>query len=129
MLQKSPWRSCRIKIRNNRIGANGFLNQCCALMPDLESILHARTDKIVLQHNPIADIAPSLTMTEAVEARLHSGKESNWVPTKAGGRFEVLFRFYGPEKPLFDSSSPVCSIHLLDVAELPGLVCLGLKKA
>ncbi len=32
------------------------------------------------------------------------GKESNWVPTKAGGRFEVLFRFYGPEKPLFDKT-------------------------
>jgi hypothetical protein len=32
------------------------------------------------------------------------GKESNWVPTNAGGRFEVFFRFYGPEKPLFDKS-------------------------
>jgi hypothetical protein len=26
MLQKSPWRSWRIKIRNNRIGTNGLLN-------------------------------------------------------------------------------------------------------
>jgi hypothetical protein len=32
------------------------------------------------------------------------GKESNWVPTNASGRFEVLFRFYGPEKPLFDKA-------------------------
>jgi len=32
------------------------------------------------------------------------GKESNWVPTKAGDGFEVLFRFYGPEKPLFDKT-------------------------
>lgn len=32
------------------------------------------------------------------------GKEANWVPTKAGGRFEVLFRFYGPEKALFDKA-------------------------
>lgn len=32
-----------------------------------------------------------------------AGKESNWVPT--GGRdFEVLFRFYGPEKALFDKT-------------------------
>jgi len=31
-------------------------------------------------------------------------KESNWVPTKAGGRFEVMFRFYGPEKPLFEKT-------------------------
>jgi hypothetical protein len=26
-----------------------------------------------------------------------AGKESNWVPTSASGKFEVLFRFYGPE--------------------------------
>lgn len=32
------------------------------------------------------------------------GKESNWIPTKPGGRFEVLFRFYGPEKALFDKT-------------------------
>jgi hypothetical protein len=30
------------------------------------------------------------------------GKEFNWVPTSPGGKFEVLFRFYGPTKPLFD---------------------------
>ena len=27
-----------------------------------------------------------------------------WVPTSADSRFEVLFRFYGPEKPLFDKT-------------------------
>jgi hypothetical protein len=32
------------------------------------------------------------------------GKETNWVPTSAGGQFEVLFRFYGPTKPLFDKT-------------------------
>src|SRR5438874_10237574 len=51
VLQKSPRRSCRIKIRNNRIGANGFLNQRCALTPDLESILRTQTGKILLQQN------------------------------------------------------------------------------
>ncbi len=30
------------------------------------------------------------------------GKEANWVPTDPDGRFEVLFRLYGPEKPFFD---------------------------
>ncbi len=30
--------------------------------------------------------------------------ESNWIPTKAGGRFEGLFRFYGPTPPLFDKT-------------------------
>jgi hypothetical protein len=33
-----------------------------------------------------------------------AGKEANWVPTKSGSEFEVLFRFYGPEKPLFDKT-------------------------
>jgi hypothetical protein len=33
-----------------------------------------------------------------------AGKESNWVPTSASGGFEVLFRFYGPEKPLFEKT-------------------------
>jgi hypothetical protein len=33
-----------------------------------------------------------------------AGKESNWVPTNASGKFEVLFRLYGPEKPFFDKA-------------------------
>jgi hypothetical protein len=33
-----------------------------------------------------------------------AGKEANWVPTTADGKFEVLFRFYGPEKPLFEKT-------------------------
>lgn len=33
-----------------------------------------------------------------------AGKESNWIPTDTNGRFEVLFRFYGPQKPLFDKT-------------------------
>ena len=32
------------------------------------------------------------------------GKEANWIPTKAEGRFEALFRFYAPEQPLFDKT-------------------------
>jgi len=32
------------------------------------------------------------------------GKEANWIPTKAGGGFFLIFRFYGPEKPLFDKT-------------------------
>lgn len=36
--------------------------------------------------------------------RAPTGKEANWIPTKKGGRFEALFRFYGPEKALFDKT-------------------------
>lgn len=32
------------------------------------------------------------------------GKESNWVPTDPNGRFELLARFYGPQKAVFDKS-------------------------
>ena len=32
------------------------------------------------------------------------GKKSNWIPTDPQGRFEALFRFYGPEKPLFEKT-------------------------
>jgi hypothetical protein len=31
--------------------------------------------------------------------------ESNWVPTSAGGQFEVLFRLYGPDKSFFDRTT------------------------
>ncbi|HEY5752606.1 MAG TPA: DUF1214 domain-containing protein [Chthoniobacterales bacterium] len=33
-----------------------------------------------------------------------AGKQSNWVPTSASGKFEVLFRLYGPEKPFFEKT-------------------------
>lgn len=33
-----------------------------------------------------------------------AGKESNWVPTKAGAEFELMFRLYAPTKALFDKS-------------------------
>ena len=32
------------------------------------------------------------------------GQEPNWVPTSPKGEFEVLFRFYGPDKSLFDKN-------------------------
>jgi hypothetical protein len=32
------------------------------------------------------------------------GKDSNWVPTKPRGKFELIFRLYGPDKPLFDKT-------------------------
>jgi hypothetical protein len=37
-------------------------------------------------------------------AKAPAGQESNWVPTSVDGKFEVLFRFYGPEKPLFEKT-------------------------
>jgi len=44
-----------------------------------------------------------------------AGKESNWVPTKPDGQFEVLFRFYGPEKPVFDKTWQLPDIERIAV--------------
>src|SRR5262249_52886601 len=62
-----------MKICNNRIGALGFLNQHCALAPNLESILRARMWKIVLQHNlPKADLRTATKSTAFRSPRRHS---------------------------------------------------------
>jgi hypothetical protein len=34
-----------------------------------------------------------------------ANQESNWVPTSPDGEFEALFRFYGPEKSLFEKKT------------------------
>ena len=43
-----------------------------------------------------------------------AGNEANWVPTRSGGGFEVLFRFYGPGKALF-----VKTWQLPDIERIP----------
>jgi hypothetical protein len=42
-----------------------------------------------------------------------AGNDANWVPTSADGEFEVLFRFYGPEKALFDKTWVLPDIETL----------------
>jgi hypothetical protein len=42
-----------------------------------------------------------------------SGRESNWIPTRGISGFEVLFRFYGPAKPLFDKAWRLPDIEVL----------------
>ena len=37
-------------------------------------------------------------------AKAPEGKESNWIPTDASRKFELLARFYGPEKPFFEKA-------------------------
>jgi len=45
------------------------------------------------------------------------GKESNWVPTGAAARFEVLFRLYGPGKPVFDKTWRLPDIEKVELTE------------
>lgn len=42
-----------------------------------------------------------------------TGKEANWIPTNPDGQFEVLFRLYGPEKPLFEKTWKLGDIEKL----------------
>jgi hypothetical protein len=43
-----------------------------------------------------------------------AGKESNWVPTKPGGTFEVMFRAYAPTKVFFDKTWRLADIVQLE---------------
>jgi hypothetical protein len=40
-----------------------------------------------------------------------SGHEHNWIPTAPGKTWFTMFRFYGPEKPLFDKSWTMSDIE------------------
>jgi hypothetical protein len=41
------------------------------------------------------------------------GKESNWTPTDPNGKFEILFRFYGPLPSLFDKTWVLPDVELV----------------
>ena len=43
-----------------------------------------------------------------------AGKESNWVPTDPKAKFEVMFRLYGPEQPLFDKTWKLPDVEKLE---------------
>ena len=45
------------------------------------------------------------------------GKAGNWAPTGGSGRFEVIFRFYGPQKPLFDKEWVLPDIENTGIAK------------
>lgn len=42
------------------------------------------------------------------------GKEANWIPTAEGRRFFLLFRFYGPQKGVFDGSFELNDVELIE---------------
>jgi len=46
--------------------------------------------------------------------RAPAGKESNWIPTNADGRFELVFRFYAPEPALFDKTWVLPDLEKMD---------------
>jgi len=42
-----------------------------------------------------------------------AGKEANWTPTDPKGKFEILFRFYGPLPSLFDKTWVLPDVELM----------------
>ena len=61
--------------------------------------------------------------------RAPAGKESNWVPTSTGGGFEVLFRFYGPQKPLFEKTWKLPDIEKVSYAQYEKRVKNGYTRS
>jgi hypothetical protein len=49
-----------------------------------------------------------------------AAKASNWIPTSPDGKFEVLFRFYGPEKPLLDKTWRLPDVERVQATEETG---------
>jgi hypothetical protein len=43
--------------------------------------------------------------------RAPDGKENNWITTGASGRWFIIFRLYGPQKPFFDKSWKMSDIE------------------
>ena len=75
--------------------------------------IYDRATHALIRNVPRAGLSsqsPGLQTTADGSVELHFGpkapadKESNWVPTSPDGKFEVLFRFYGPQKPLFEKT-------------------------
>jgi hypothetical protein len=47
--------------------------------------------------------------------RAPAGHAANWIPTIASGQWEIAFRFYGPEKALFDKTWKLPDIEKVNV--------------
>lgn len=74
-----------------------------ALIKDLDRASRASNDTEVQQN---ADGSVDIYFGPKAPA----GKEKNWIPTRDGAPFEVLFRVYGPEKSFFEKSWPLPDI-------------------
>jgi hypothetical protein len=69
--------------------------------------------KSVLQHTqPAAE--PRRHRRPLLRPRGTRGQRVQLDPTRADGEFELMFRFYGPEKPLFDKTWQVADVDRID---------------
>ncbi|MEN4396828.1 DUF1254 domain-containing protein [Mycolicibacterium senegalense] len=64
-------------------------------------------------HRPDLAVNPDGSIDIFLGTEAPKGRESNWIPTNPGGRFEVLFRLYGPKPALFDKTWALPDIEKL----------------
>jgi hypothetical protein len=64
-------------------------------------------------HRPDLEANPDGSVDIFFGPQAPAKKESNWIPTRPDGQFEVLFRLYGPKPALFDKSWAVPDIEKL----------------
>jgi hypothetical protein len=74
-----------------------------------------------LDRASVASISPGIQKNSDGSVEIFFGpkppadKETNWVPTDPNRKFELLFRLYGPEKPLFDKSWKLPDVEKVSV--------------
>lgn len=64
-------------------------------------------------HRPDLETNPDGSVDIYFGPRAPEHQQANWIPTKPDGRFEVLFRFYGPKPALFDKTWALPDIEKL----------------
>jgi hypothetical protein len=52
----------------------------------------------------IADLKKNADGSVDIGPKAPAGNEANWLPTDPQRKFDLMFRFYGPEKPLFEKT-------------------------
>ena len=63
---------------------------------------------------PAAERLPVQAIVETQIIRTTNCKEGNWIPTKKGQRFFMLFRFYGATPAAYDGSFELNDIEKLN---------------
>ena len=120
--RQASWRRSVLPVREPRQGWQParwcrHIPSACATEASSQAVLvggpvrlrHACVDPRHAARQQVVPVARSADERRWLGGRVFranapAGKESNWIPTDAKGRFEALFRFYGPEKPLFEKT-------------------------
>ena len=95
-----------MKLVMDSIGAGHTVTALYELVLAGKEVALPKVDALKYQQSGqlTAAAADGELLTLKLRYKAPDGNESNWVPTDPKGRFEVLFRLYGPKKALFDKT-------------------------